>query len=73
MNERIIENIKNDLGKKEYSLLQTNVALTSQGYLVNDAKENRLMLINIVQQAYDNANIFTAEQHRELDNLVMKL
>lgn len=73
MNERIIDNIKNDLGKKEYSLLQTNIALTSQGYLVNDAKENRLMLINIVQQAYDNSNIFTAEQHRELDNLVMKL
>lgn len=73
MNEEIIENIKNDLERKEYSLLQTNVALTSQGYLVNEAKENRLMLLSITRQMYGNIHLFNAEQLRNLDAMVLNL
>ncbi len=61
-----LKNIQVDLGKKELLSVKTEVALSSQGYLVNNSKKCKRAKINLLVQAFDNPDCLNDEQKRKL-------
>ena len=72
-NDELRKTIITDLESKELSIVNTAVALASQGYLVNKSKYIRLDWSSIILNAFENINVFSKEQQHKIELLYNKL
>lgn len=72
-NDEIRKHIISDLERKQLSIVNTAVALASQGYLVNKSKYIRLNWSSIILNAFENINVFSEEQQHKIELLYNKL
>ena len=71
-NDDLRKSIITDLESKELSVVNTVVVLTSQGYVINQAKHIKLDLANIILNAFENINVFSEEQQHKIELLYNK-
>ena len=69
----IKKNILDDLESKVMSIVNTSIALASQGYLVNKSKYIRLDWSSILLHAFENIDIFSKEQQNNIERLYNKV
>ena len=69
----IKQNITDDLESKVISIVNTSIALASQGYLVNKSKYIRLDWSSILLHAFENIDIFSKEQQNNIERLYNKV
>lgn len=72
-NDEIRKHIISNLERKQLSIVNTAVALASQGYLVNKSKYIRLDWSSIILNAFENINVFSEEQQHKIELLYNKL
>ena len=72
-NDVIKKNILDDLESKAMSIVNTSIALASQGYLVNKSKYIRLDWSSILLHAFENIDIFSKEQQNNIERLYNKI
>lgn len=72
-NDVIKKNILDDLESKAISIVNTSIALVSQGYLVNKSKYIRLDWSSILLHAFENIDIFSEEQQNNIERLYNKV
>ena len=72
-NDVIKKNILDDLESKAISIVNTSIALASQGYLVNKSKYIRLDWSSILLHAFENIDIFSKEQQNNIERLYNKV
>ena len=72
-NDVIKKNILDDLKSKAMNIVNTSIALTSQGYLVNKSKYIRLDWSSILLHAFENIDIFSKEQQNNIERLYNKV
>ena len=72
-NDVIKKNILDDLENKAMSIVNTSIALASQGYLVNKSKYIRLDWSSILLHAFENIDIFSKEQQNNIERLYNKV
>ena len=72
-NDVIKKNILDDLESKAMSIVNTSIALASQGYLVNKSKYIRLDWSSILLHAFENIDVFSEEQQHKIELLYNKL
>ena len=72
-NNVIKKNILDDLESKAMSIVNTSIALASQGYLVNKSKYIRLDWSSILLHAFENIDIFSKEQQNNIERLYNKV
>lgn len=72
-NDVIKKNILDDLESKTISIVNTSIALVSQGYLVNKSKYIRLDWSSILLHAFENIDIFSEEQQNNIERLYNKV
>ena len=59
--------------QKAIGIVQTTVALTAQGYIVNRAKQTRLQWSSILLHAFENIDVLTPEQQNYIEVLYNKI
>lgn len=69
----IRKNILDDLESKVVSVVNTSIALASQGYLVNKSKHIRLNWSSLLIHAFENIDILEPEQQHKIELLYNKL
>ena len=69
----IRKSILDDLEGKVISIINTSIALASQGYLVNKSKYIRLDWSSILLHAFENIDIFSKEQQNNIERLYNKV
>ena len=62
-----------NLEQKAIGIVQTTVALTAQGYIVNRAKQTRLQWSSILLHAFENIDVLTLEQQNYIEVLYNKI
>lgn len=63
MNNSDVANIlKQDLERKEFIGVKTEIVLSSQGYVVNDSKTCKLVYNRILQDCFDNYDCLTDDK-----------
>ena len=62
-----------NLEQKAIGIVQTTVALTAQGYIVNRAKQTRLQWSSILLHAFENIDVLTPEQQNYIEVLYNKI
>ena len=62
-----------NLEQKAIGIVQTTVALTAQGYIVNRAKQTRLQWSSILLHAFENIDVLTPEQPNSIEVLYNKI
>ena len=72
-NDVIKKNILDDLESKTMSIVNTSIALASQGYLVNKSKYIRLDWSSLLLHAFENIDIFNKEQQNNIERLYNKV
>ena len=72
-NDVIKKNILDDLESKAMNIVNTSIALVSQGYLVNKSKYIRLDWASILLHAFENIDIFSEEQQNNIERLYNKV
>lgn len=72
-NDVIRKSILDDLEGKVISIINTSIALASQGYLVNKSKYIRLDWSSILLHAFENIDIFSEEQQNNIERLYNKV
>ena len=72
-NDVIKKNILDDLESKAMSIVNTSIALASQGYLVNKSKYIRLDWSSILLHAFENIDIFSEKQQNNIERLYNKV
>lgn len=72
-NDIIKKNILDDLESKAMSIVNTFIALASQGYLVNKSKYIRLDWSSLLLHAFENIDIFSKEQQNNIERLYNKV
>ena len=72
-NDVIKKNILDDLESKAINIVNTSIALTSQGYLVNKSKYIRLDWSSLLLHAFENIDIFSKEQQNNIERLYNKV
>lgn len=72
-NDVIKKNILDNLESKAMSIVNTSIALASQGYLVNKSKYIRLDWSSIFLHAFENIDIFSEEQQNNIERLYNKV
>ena len=65
-NDEIRKNITDNLESKVMSIVNTSIALASQGYLVNKSKYIRLDWSSLLLHAFENIDIFSKEQQNNI-------
>ena len=68
-NDVIKKNILDDLESKAMNIVNTSIALASQGYLVNKSKYIRLDWSSLLLHAFENIDIFSKEQQNNIERL----
>lgn len=71
--DKIQNVIIDDLESKAISIVNTSIALASQGYLVNKSKHVRLDWSSILIHAFENINIFSDKQKHQIELVYNKL
>ena len=61
------------LEQKAIGIVQTTVALTAQGYIVNRAKQTRLQWSSLLLHAFENIDVLTPEQQNYIEVLYNKI
>lgn len=69
----IKKTILDDLENKVISIVNTSVALVSQGYLVNRSKTIRLNWSSLLLHAFENIDVLSSEQQHKVEELYNKL
>lgn len=69
----IKKTILDDLENKVISIVNTSVALVSQGYLVNRSKTIRLNWSSLLLNAFENIDVLSSEQQHKVEELYNKL
>lgn len=72
-NDAIRKNIIDDLESKVMSIVNTSIALASQGYLVNKSKYIRLDWSSLLIHAFDNIQVLKPEQQHKIELLYNKI
>lgn len=72
-NDEVRKTIINDLESKVISIVNTSIALASQGYLVNKSKYIRLDWSSLLIHAFDNIKVFNPEQQHKIEHLYNKI
>ena len=72
-NDVIKKNILDDLESKTMSIVNTSIALASQGYLVNKSKYIRLDWSSLLLHAFENIDIFSKKQQNNIERLYNKV
>ena len=72
-NDVIKKNILDDLESKAMNIVNTSIALVSQGYLVNKSKYIRLDWSSLLLHAFENIDIFSKEQQNNIERLYHKV
>lgn len=72
-NDELRKNIIDDLESKVISIVNTSIALASQGYLVNKSKHIRLDWSSLLIHAFDNIKVFSLEQQDKIEHLYNKI
>lgn len=72
-NDKFRGNIINNLENKAIDIVNTSVALASQGYLVNRKKYIKLDWTSVLLAAFENINILSKEQQAKIDSLYEKI
>lgn len=71
--EKIRENIINDLETKTTVVTNTAIVLASQGYLINKRKYLKLDWSSVLIHAFENIDIFSDEQKHNIELLYNKI
>lgn len=69
----IRKNILDDLEGKVMSIINTSIALASQGYLVNKSKYIRLDWSSLLLHAFENIDVLKPEQQHCVELLYNRL
>ena len=69
----IKQNITDDLESKVISIVNTSIALASQGYLVNKSKITRLNWSSLLIHAFENIDVLNREQQHKIELLYNKI
>ena len=72
-NDVIKKNILDDLESKAMNIVNTSIALASQGYLVNKSKYIRLEWSSLLLHAFENIDVLKPEQQHKIELLYNKL
>ena len=72
-NDVIKKNILDDLESKAMSIVNTSIALASQGYLVNKSKYIRLDWSSLLLHAFENIDVLRPEQQHRIELLYNKI
>lgn len=72
-NDSLQKEILDDLDSKAYSIVNTIIALTSQGYLVNKKKDTKLRLTSILIPIFENIGFFDCKQRSNVESMYNKL
>ena len=62
-----------NLEQKAIGIVQTTVALTAQGYIINRAKQTQLQWSSILLHAFENIDVLTPEQQNYIEVLYNKI
>ena len=72
-NDVIKKNILDDLESKAMNIVNTSIALASQGYLVNKSKYIRLEWSSLLLHAFENIDVLKPEQQHSVELLYNKI
>ena len=72
-NDVIKKNILDDLESKAMNIVNTSIALASQGYLVNKSKYIRLDWSSLLLHAFENIDVLKPEQQHRVELLYNKI
>ena len=72
-NDVIKKNILDDLESKAMNIVNTSIALASQGYLVNKSKITRLNWSSLLIHAFENIDVLNPEQQHKIELLYNKI
>lgn len=72
-NDVVKKSILDDLESKVMNVVNTSIALASQGYLVNKSKNTRLEWSSILLHAFENIDILKPEQQTKVEIIYNKL
>lgn len=72
-NDVVQKTIINDLEGKKLKLVETALALASQGFIVNQVKYVKLGWSSILIDAFQNMNLFSDEQQRKIEQIYNKV
>ena len=72
-NDVIKKNILDDLESKAMNIVNTSIALASQGYLVNKSKYIRLEWSSLLLHAFENIDVLKPEQQHKIELLYNRL
>lgn len=72
-NDVIRKTILDDLEGKVIGIVNTSIALASQGYLVNKSKYIRLDWSSLLLHAFENIDILKPEQQHRIELLYNKI
>lgn len=72
-NDGIRKNIIDNLESKTIDIVNTSIALASQGYLVNKNKRIRLDWSSVLFHAFENIHILSKEQQANVEKLYNKI
>lgn len=61
------------LNTRVSSIVDVCIALASEGYLPNKAKQMKLSWVSIMVDAFDNIDVLSVEQHNKLERLYNKV
>lgn len=62
-----------NLEQKVISIVNTNIALTAQGYIVNKAKQVRLDWSSILIHAFENIDVLSLKRQKNIEALYNKI
>ena len=71
--DKIKNNIISDLEGKVASIVDTSIALATQGYLINKRKQIKLNWSSLLIHAFENLNVLDSEQQRKVELLYNKI
>lgn len=72
-NDELSKTIIDDLESKVISVVNTSIALASQGYLINKSKIIRLEWSSLLLHAFKNINVLNINQQHNVELLYNKL
>lgn len=72
-NDELSKTIIDDLESKAISVVNTSIALASQGYLINKSKIIRLEWSSLLLHAFKNINVLNINQQHNVELLYNKL
>lgn len=72
-NDELSKTIIDDLESKAISVVNTSIALASQGYLINKSKIIRLEWSSLLLHAFKNINVLNINQQNNVELLYNKL